>query len=227
MTGVAIGMALTRARLRGVSGPLVLLLCSGVAFALGVLARRAHADTAADDTLRVAVFGSSLPVLAYLLCDRVCAGQGLEQCVECVARYGASRRGALLGVLLGSALYMGLASALLTFCALLGAHATGPALTNDLRVSLGIAFLAGAVYVLWFSAASRLGRRGGGRKWALVLDFLLGAGASALAAPWPRGHLRNLLGGAPVLGLSQPSAWLALSVIAGVSLLLCFVATPD
>ena len=55
------------------------------------------------------------------------------------------------------------------------------------------------MYALYFGAASLLGKRGGGRKWALIIDFVLGAGSSALAAPWPRGHVRNLLGGEPVV----------------------------
>src|SRR6185295_18715785 len=136
-----------------------------------------------------------------------CQGQRLDRSVGGVARYGSDRRAALFGVLLASALGSALAGALITVAALLGAHAPhSTSLAADLRASVGIALLAGAVYALYFGAASLLGKRGGGRKWALIVDFVLGAGASALAAPWPRGHVRNLLGGQPVIELSQASA---------------------
>jgi hypothetical protein len=46
-----------------------------------------------------------------------------------------------------------------------------------------------------------------------VLDWILGTGASLLALPWPRAHIKNLLGGEPLLGLPQWSATLALLVI--------------
>jgi hypothetical protein len=146
----------------------------------------------------------------------VCAGQRLTHSVDGVARYGTNRRAALLGLLLASALCTALASTLITIAGLLGAHAPrSTALVADVRTSVGIALLAGAVYALYFGAASLLGKRGGGRKWALIIDFVLGAGSSALAAPWPRGHVRNLLGGAPVVELTQLSAWVALAVIGG------------
>ncbi|HKO53377.1 MAG TPA: hypothetical protein VJV79_36965 [Polyangiaceae bacterium] len=214
MSGVRIGWALARERLRGPSAPLVLLLSCAALFAIGVLERQSDAASAPDDVLRGAVFGIALPILAYLVSERACAGQRLDRSVDAIARYGSNRRAALLGVLLASALCTAFASALLTLSALLGAHAPhSPSLAFDLRVSVGIALIAGPAYALYFGAASLLGKRGGGRKWALVIDFLLGAGSSALAAPWPRGHLRNLLGGEPVIELSQASAWLALAAI--------------
>ena len=214
MNGVRIGMALARERLRGASAPVVLFLSGAALFAIGVLERQSDAESAPDDALSGAAFGIALPLLAYLVSERVCAGQRLERSVDGVARYGTNRRAALLGVLLASALCTALGSALLTVAALLGAHAThSPSLASDLRTSVGIALIAGLVYALYFGAASVLCKRGGGRKWALIVDFVLGAGGSALAAPWPRGHVRNLLGGAPVVELSQASAWLALGVI--------------
>ena len=227
MSGIALGLALTRERLRGVSAPLVLLLGAVAVFAWGVLLRRGHPSSAADETLGFAVFGCALPVFSYLFCERVCAGQSLTRSVEGVTRHGAQRRAVLFGVLLGSALGMALSSAVLTLAALLGAHPAGSALTNDLRASLGVALLAGAVYALWFAAAARFGRRGSGRKWALILDFLLGAGGSVLALPWPRGHVRNLLGGEPVLGLSQAGAMVALALIGALCLAVCLAGTPD
>jgi len=214
VTGVGIGLALARERLRNASSLLVLSLSLAGLFAVGVLERKSDAQSAPDEALQGAVFGIALPLLAYLVSERVCEGQRLDRSVDSVARYGSDRRAALLGLLLASALCSALLSALLTVAALLGAHApNASSLLADLRASVGIALLAGAVYALYFAAASLLGKRGGGRKWALVVDFVLGAGGSALAAPWPRGHLRNLLGGEPVVELSQAHAWFALGAI--------------
>jgi len=208
------GVAIARERMRGPSAPLVLGLSCVALFAVGVLESQSDAVSAPDDALVGAVFGIALPLLAYLVSERACDGTRLDRSVDCLARYGTNRRAALCGVLLVSALSSAFAGALLTVSALLGAHAPrSPTLLTDLRASVGIALVAGVVYALYFGASSLLGKRGGGRKWALIIDFVLGAGSSALAAPWPRGHLRNLLGGQPVIELSQASAWLALALI--------------
>ena len=228
MNGITTGALLARERMRGISGPLVLLLSCAALFAISVLERQSDASSAPDDALRGAVFGVALPLLAYFVSERACAGERLENSVEGVARYGTNRRAALVGVLLVSALVSALASALITVAALLGAHAPHSSLLPaDLRASVGIALIAGAVYALYFGAASLLGKRGGGRKWALIIDFVLGAGSSALAAPWPRGHLRNLLGGEPVVELSQTSAWLALIVIGALCVAVSAVRTAE
>ena len=227
-SGVSVGAALARERLRGAVVPFVLALSGCVVYALAVLERRGSGSGAADGALEGPVFGLALPILAYLLSERVCDAQRLDRSVDSVARYGADRRAAMLGVLLVSAAYMALGTALLTLTALLGAHSLHDAnFGSDLRMSLAIAALSGAVYALWFGAASLVGKRGGGRKWALIADFVLGAGSSALAAPWPRGHARNLLGGAPVLDMSQGSAWLALVVIGVASVALSVSRTPS
>ena len=228
MNGIRIGWALARARMRGPSALIVLCLCCAALFAIAVLERRSDAASAPDDALGGAVFGIALPLLAYLVSERVCDGQRLERSVDGVARYGTGRRAAVLGVLLASASYTALAGALITLVALLGAHSPhSTSLTTDLRASVGIALLAGAVYALFFGAASLLGKRGGGRKWALILDFVLGAGSSALAAPWPRAHVRNLLGGEPVVDLSQVSAWFALGALGVACVVLSISSSAD
>ena len=224
--GLTVGMKIGVARLRGVSAPLTLLLACGAVFALAVLGRRSDPSEAVDNLLALPVFGLSLPVLAYLVSERVCGGQRLDRSVDSVARHGADRRAALLGVLLASALCTALASVLLTLTAVFTAHSAG-SLLFDLRSSVGIAVLGGVVYALWFGAASLLGKRGGGRKWALIADFILGASNSALAAPCPRAHVRNLLGGTPALDISQAHAWLALIAIGAVCTLLSVSRTPE
>ena len=228
MNDVVAGAQLARERLRGLVSPLVLVLSVIAVYALGVLERRGSGAGAADSALEGPVFGFALPILAYLVSERVCDGARLDRSVDLVARYGVDRRAALFGVLLVSAASTALSAVLLTVSALIGAHTLRDAsLVSDLRASVGIAALSGAVYALWFGAASLFGKRGGGRKWALILDFLLGAGSSALAAPWPRAHTRNLLGGVPVLDMPQSAAWLALLAIGAASVVLSVSRTPS
>ncbi|MEO6600504.1 MAG: hypothetical protein ABIQ16_11560 [Polyangiaceae bacterium] len=228
MNGFGLGVLLARERLRSFGALLVLLLSCTAVYALGVIERRRDATSAADTVLTGAVFGIALPLLAYLVSDRVCAGQQLSRSVDVIARYGSDRRATVLGLLLSSALCMALVAALLTTAALVGARTPGSgAFMHDLRISVGIALLTGEVYALWFGVASLFGKRGGGRKCALLVDFLLGASSSFLAMPLPRGHVRNLLGGTPVYGLSQPSAWLALGVIGVTCLALSALRTRE
>jgi hypothetical protein len=211
---VRVGAQLGWERLRGASALVVLALVGSTVFAAGVLERRSDPSSAPDDVLAGVAFGLALPLLAYLVSERVCDGQRLDRSVDCVARHGADRRRALLGLLLSSALATALAGALIAALAVLGAHRLrDAALGFDLRSSIGIAFVSGFAYALCFGAASLLGKRGGGRKWALLADFVFGSGASAFAAMWPRSHVRNLLGGEPALDLSQAGAWAALVAI--------------
>jgi hypothetical protein len=225
---VALGAALARQRLRGAVVPVVLVLSGCLVYALAALERRHSGSAAANGALEGPVFGLALPILAYLLSERVCDAQRLDRSVDSVARYGTDRRAAMVGALCISAACMALSTVLLTLTALLGAHSLHDAnFGSDLRTSLAIAAVSGAVYALWFGAASLVGKRGGGRKWALIADFVLGAGSSALAAPWPRGHARNLLGGTPVLDMSQSGAWIALVVIGVASVALSVSRTPS
>jgi hypothetical protein len=225
-SGITLGMKVGFARMRGVAAPLTLLLACSAVFALGVIGRRSDPAQALDNLLSVPVFGFLLPVFAYLVSERVCAGQRLDHGADTLARHGADRRAAVLGLLLSAALCTALCAALLALCAVFTAHRPG-SLAFDVRSSVGIALLAGAVYALWFGAASLLGKRGGGRKWALILDFIFGAGNSALAAPCPRAQLRNLLGGEPALNISQAHAWLALIAIGAVCALFSVTRTPE
>jgi hypothetical protein len=223
-----VGAKLAFARLCTVGCALVLVISALVVYAAAVLERRSNAATAPDDVLSGVAFGIALPVLAYLVSERVCDGQRLERSVDSVARYGADRRHAVLGLLLANALATALGGACLALIAVFGAHTLSDAsLAFDLRSSVGIALVSGFAYALCFGAASLLGKRGGGRKWALIADFVCGSGVSGFAAPWPRSHVRNLLGGTPALDLSQASAWLALIAIGLACLGASFVWTTE
>ncbi len=160
LRGISVGAALARERLRGVTPLLVLALSGCAVYALGVLERQNGADGAADSALTGPVFGFAVPILAYLVSERVCDGQRLDHSVDTVARYGADRRHAVLGELLLSALATAFASVVLTLLALLGAHSLRDTdLNRDLRDEhRRIACVTGAAYALAFSAASLLGK---------------------------------------------------------------------
>ena len=228
MNDIRLGARLAWARLYSASSALVLVISALAVFAAGVLERRSNAATAPDDVLSGIAFGVALPVLAYLVSERACDAQRLDHGLDSVARYGADRRRAALGLLLASALVTALSGACLVLIAVLGAHTLSDAsLAFDLRSSLGIALVSGFAYSLCFGAASLLGKRGGGRKWALIADFACGSSSSGFAAPWPRSHVKNLLGGSPALDLSQTSAWFALLAIGIACLAASFVWTTE
>jgi hypothetical protein len=88
----------------------------------------------------------------------------------------------------------------------------------DAFTSAWIGALGGVVYVTWFSLGALFGKGGRGRVYALGLDWILGSATSAMAMPWPRAHLRSLLGGELVLGLPGWQSTVALYLLAGVYL---------
>ena len=185
----------------------------GLCFELGVaLLERAQGKVgAADRALTGGAFGIALPLLCYFLVHRACAGSSLRAAVNPLARHGMSRYGLALGLTVPPAL------AAAVFATLSGVlvvaitrGASDPLLLRDTATCIWIGLVAGIAYGIAFVGASGFGQRGQGRVWLLGADFLLGAGSSLLALPWPKGHVRNLLGGAPVLQLSQMSALLLL-----------------
>lgn len=209
------GVELAKARLRQ---PGTALACAlTLAFELGVaLLERAQGHAgAADRALEGGAFGLALPLLSYFLVTRVCADDNLREAVWPLARHGLNSRLLALGLALPAAALasaVGVLGGIIVVLATRGFADEG--LLADLAASSWIGAVAGAVYVAALLGASALGARGRGRVWLLALDFLLGAGSSSLALPWPKGHVRNLLGGAPVLELSQLAA---LGVLLGTS----------
>jgi hypothetical protein len=187
------------------------LLVACVAISFGpLIARLAQGPgaSAADDALQAGVFGVALPLAAYLTAEAVLQSKTLDQAARGVARYGVSGRLAGLGLVLAIAAVLIGAALLGSAAALTAAYpAHDSEYFLDLFRSLPIAVTAGAAYAGWYALASCFGARGGGRKWLLGLDWIFGASDGFLAAPWPRGHVRNLLGGSPVLEMSQVGAF--------------------
>jgi hypothetical protein len=209
--GIELGFE--RLRAPGTLGACVLAL----AFELGVaLLERAQGSLGASDrALSGGAFGLALPLLCYFLVVRACGARSLREAVLPLARHGLDRRPLVLGLAVAPAVvaavfaaFSGVAVVLLTR----GLH--DASWWRDALTSLWIGAVSGGAYVAMFIGASAFGRHGRGRVWLLAADFLLGAGSSLLALPWPKGHVRNLLGGSPVLEMSQ---FAALIVLLGMS----------
>jgi hypothetical protein len=180
----------------------------------------ASAARAAEAVLVQGVtFGLLLPLLCFALDIRL--DTSLSALMSALwVRHGAERRAFALGrltlpialssgiVLAGGSLALGLSSAL-----------SDPALALPVGLAtswlgvLGAALLGAASYVAGLGWAQLAGGAWG-RALFLVADWLLGAGSGVAALPWPRAHLRHLLGGESVAGLSTPLSALWLGAIA-------------
>ncbi len=205
------GIDMARARLN----QRATLVAAALAFSfeLGVaLLERAHgAVGAADRALSGGAFGIALPLFCYFLVGRVCNATSLREAVLPLARHGLDRRALTLGLSLPAALLAAGFAALSSLVVVLVTRGlSDPAAAVDALTSVWIGVVSGPAYVAALVGASAYGRRGQGRSWLVAADFLLGAGDSFLAFPWPKGHVRNLLGGAAVLELSQLGALVAL-----------------
>jgi hypothetical protein len=174
------------------------------------------------------VFGVALPLLAYFASELVFSATRLDRAARVVARHGVSGRAAGFGFCLALGLALALGAVLMTVAALFSAYPTADSrLWSDLRLSVPIAVVAGAAYAGWYALASSFGRLGGGRKWFLGLDWILGSSTGSLSLLWPRGHVRNLLGGAPVAELSQSWSFGVLVVGTSLAALIGLVRSDD
>lgn len=227
MSALSAGAKLGVVRLASGRSALALALAGFLVLLGALLERRAASLGAADRALSGIVFGIVIPLLAWGAVARATAARKLEDAVRELARHGADRRWSIAGMLLAPTVVMALSTALLAaFAVLLTRWPADPRLGSDLIASGWVGLLAGIAYTAWFALGSTLGRSGGGRGVLLVLDWIFGTGASLLALPWPRAHIRNLLGAEPVLGLPQWSATLALTLLGLVCVSAALFRTP-
>ncbi len=214
MSSLGAGARVAAFRLWRRASLVALLLAAGLVAVAALLERQSAALDAADHTLVGAVFGVAVPVLGYLVVECSADGRRLDASLDELARHGANRRAAALGLLWVCAALMAAAGAALAMLGVAVARGLSDgALSADLQASAWIGAVAGIAYTAWFALGSAFGRRGGGRFWALCLDWVLGSTTTLVAAPWPRGHIRNLLGAAPVLALAQWQGGLALALL--------------
>jgi hypothetical protein len=214
VTGFEAGLAVGSARLRGRWGYLVLALAAAIVASAAWLERRDDASIATDVVLGGVVFGWTIPLTAYAAVARACRNGRLDDAVSGLARQGASRRGAVSGLIMSTAGAVGALGSLLAVLGVLVSRGFGSGGFGDAVASAWIGALGGAAYVAWFALASLVGRRGGGRSAAFVIDAVLGGAATFGAIPWPRAHLRSLVGGALVPGLSEWQSAVVLAVLA-------------
>lgn len=166
-------------------------------------------------------FGLVIPLLAFALSSRLDAG--LDALMGSLwVRYGLGRRAFALGrlafpVALTSAVALVVGSLALG----IGAASSdaslglGAGLRTGWAMLFGCALLAAASYTACLALAQLLGGAWG-RAFFLIGDWLLGSGEGVAALPWPRAHVRSLLGGDSVLGMTPATSgpWLlALTLI--------------
>ncbi|HYO94490.1 MAG TPA: hypothetical protein VER33_08250 [Polyangiaceae bacterium] len=181
--------------------------------------REQGSPSAADMALVHITFGLVVPLLAYLSFDAALAGQAFEQAVNPLARHGGSGREAAVGAsFCVCVLLVGYGAALGALTVLVSRGGGDARVLADAWASSWIGAVAGLAYGAWYTLASTLGKRGGGRIGLLLTDWVLGASTGFLAVPFPRAHIRSLLGGTPALDWSQTAGLVALvlgSALAG------------
>jgi hypothetical protein len=180
------------------------------------LERRSSPVLAADRALGGAALGLVLPVSIYLLLEHVHAGGTAKDAFRALRQRGGDGRRAAVGAKLVSLAMGGVLGVLVALVAVaLGRGWSDPMLVEDALRSSVVGMWGGLAYVSLFSAGSALSSRGWGRPACLIGDWLLGSSPSALAVPWPRAHLQNLLGFEPVLGMTQTQSLLTLLAACG------------
>ena len=183
------------------------------------------------DLVQGVSFGLLLPLTCFALSSRL--DTGLDALMHALwVRHGAERRAFALGrlafpmaltggiVLLGGSLALALSSAVSDPTSSLPVGLA----TNGLAL-IAIAALGAASYVACLGLAQLLAGAWG-RALFLLADWLLGSGSGAAALPWPRAHLRTLLGGQAVLGFGALSSLEVLTLLSTLCLLLYLRRVP-
>jgi len=175
------------------------LLTLGIA----LMARARGSPHGADHVLVGAFGGLGLPLLSYALVGALLGARSLSASTAPLVSFGAPPlRAASVAIGLGVA-GCALVGALLAAAVAVLAHgADDPAPAADALASAYAGSLGGGTYGAWFLLGATFGKRGGGRTWLLVVDWLLGFGTGATALVVPRGYVRSLLGGSSPLDLS-------------------------
>lgn len=186
-----------------------------LATVLALSEKRASAADATNRALFGATFGLLIPIFVFFATAHTLDGKRLEDAVNPLSRWGASRRPLALGLSCAitavSALLAGAAAALTAWVA---HDPFAPPLGADLASVTWIGALTAAAYTALFTFGSTWGARGGGRTILFALDFVFGGGASLGNVILPRAHAENLLGGEPPFlfarALSQGTSAIAL-----------------
>jgi hypothetical protein len=209
--------------------PLFIALLAVAAAALVALAeRRVESFGATGRVLTGFVFGLLVPLMLVANATRVLMPMRLDASAAIFARLGASRRAVALGLVAASMCSGAILAAILGAVGALVAHdPTAPPRAIDALTTAWIGVLTGAAYASLYAFGATFGRRGGGRYWALVVDFVLGGIGGFGAAMAPRAHVANLLGSAPPLMLSQAESAASLVMLTAIMTLLAIGRLPS
>ena len=182
-----------------------------LACVVSAIARVQGSVHGADHAL-VDVFGALvLPLLTYAVVRAALGAGSLRTSTAPVVAFGADPARAAAAAITVAAVTCAAAGALVAAAVAFVAHGVSdPPPLRDAATSAYAGGLGGLAYAAWFSLGATFGRRGGGRGVLLVVDWVLGATGGAGALVTPRGHLRNLLGGAPPMDLSERASAIAL-----------------
>lgn len=222
--GLQAGMRLGKQRVLSRVGLWFFLLGLTVVVCVALLERNGGAVIGANRTLHV-VFSLVLPVMSVLPIALVVRRSRLSDAVWCIARYGVSRRQLAWGLYLLASMVAAFAMLIAVAVSLAIVYQGQIGFWSDLLTTAWIVVLGAATYVAWFSVGARWFRYGWGLP--LVLDYILGSGNGALAVLWPRAHLRNLLGGEVVMGMSQIASSASLALMMLVLLLMMGMQMPE
>lgn len=227
MSAFEAGWALGGVRVERRSLVAVAVVAAAFVAVIARIERMQSTAFAADRALTGAAFGIALPLVAYYVLERLTVGRTLRDGLAAVSRYGGNRRVAAAGLLARGGALCAMLGASLAVVAVVSARAwTDPALGRDLAASAGIGIAASTSYAALLGLGATFGSRGQGRFWLLACDWVFGAGNQAFAAPWPRGHVRNLLGAQAVLNLPQWGGLCVLITLIGVCMALALWRTP-
>jgi hypothetical protein len=190
---------------------------AALAVALAVVTRRQGSAHGADRVLLEGYASYALPLLAYAIVGATLGGASMKASTAPLVAFGAAPgRAAAMQVLVAAA-GCAVSAALLGAAVAAVAHGSAdPPVARDALTSAYAGGLGGLAYASWFALGASFGRAGGGRMALLFADFVVSGDDGALAALTPRGHVRSLLGGLPVLEWPErasAAALVALTVV--------------
>jgi hypothetical protein len=201
---------------RLVRTPRALISCVlwiGFAIAVALYEKSRGESHVVDHVLPDAFGGLVLPLVVFALVGAVVVSTSLRASIFPVTAIGASGTRAALA----SIVVVALVSALI--CGGIGAalvpiSGATPPIRADLIASGWVSALGAVCYASFFVFGTSFGKTGTGRLILLVVDWVLGSAGGPLEIITPRAHLRNLLGGAPLMHVSQTVSAITLAAIA-------------
>ena len=186
-----------------------------LAFAFAMAAHERGSAHGADHVLIDTYGALALPLLSYVIVGAALASQSLRASTAPLVAFGAQPVRAAAAAIAVAAASSAIVGALVAAGVAALAHGIAdPPRWHDAAASAYVGALGGAAYAAWFSLGASFGRRGGGRVLLLVVDWVLGAMGGAGALATPRAHVRNLLGGAAPMDLSERASAAALVLLA-------------